>query len=162
LFGLPDRASDVERGRRLAVELAKMFASDFSPEPDGVAPAEPLTFATTGTRRFETDYWKTIVTLAHGKFRTKDNADCFQDEPTREALRKEYPRGPLKRDLDALGDYLLRHHTRAIEKAGLQGKAWAGEHAFEWRTDFEFSHWGGCLKSRNGDGHERNIVVRIP
>lgn len=80
LFGLPERASDPERGRRLAIEVAKMIAAD----PVTVPELTSWTLAETGTRSFETAFWKTIVSLAHGRFRTKDNADCFQDEPTRE------------------------------------------------------------------------------
>jgi hypothetical protein len=161
LFSLPERADDLQRGRRLALELAKWLASDIDPAKLDPRP-EPLTLAATATRQFETLYWNTIAALAHGKYRTKDNADCFLDEPTREALRKRIPRGPLKRDLDALGDYLLRCHERAIEKSGMKGKAWAGEHAFRWQTDFAFSHWGGWVRNQNGEGYERNIVVRIP
>src|SRR5205085_8110675 len=106
-------------------------------------------------------YWKTIASLAHGEFLNKDNADCFQDEPSHEALCKRSGQRP-KRDLDALGDYLIRHHARTIARAGLKGKAWAGEQAFQWDTDFEFIRFGGWLKNQQGRGHERNLVVRIP
>jgi hypothetical protein len=122
LLSLPERAADAERGRRLAIELARWFAAGDDPViADPLA--ESLTFAQTTTRAFETAFWRTIVTLAHGRFLTKDNADCFQDEATRQALRARKRRGKLKRDLDALADYLLRYHARQIARAGLDGKA---------------------------------------
>lgn len=160
LLSLPERAADAERGRRLAMQLARWLPA--VDDPVFADPlAESLTFPHTTTRQFEIAYWRTIVSLAHGRFHTKDNADCFQDEATEEALRERKPRGKLKRDLDALGDYLIRYHNRQIARAGLEGKAWAGEHAFCWQTDFAFSYWGGWLQGKNCEPRERNIVVRI-
>src|SRR5262249_61559369 len=82
---------------------------------------EPLTFADTSRRAFEVAYWKTIVSLAHDKFRNKGSADCIQDPVTHAELPHH------QRDLETLGDFLLGYHNRAIARAGLTGKAWAGE-----------------------------------
>jgi hypothetical protein len=115
-----------------------------------------LTFWRTARRPFEVAYWKTIAALAEGEFRNKDNADCVLDKVTQACL------GHHHRDLEALGDYLLRYYTRVIRQAGLGHEAWAGEHAFVWRTDFDFSWWGGWLNNQSGHAYERNLVVRIP
>jgi hypothetical protein len=161
LFSLPERATDARRGCRLAMGLARLLATEDPPAP-GDPLAESITFAATSTRRFETAYWKTIANLAHGSFRNKENADCCQDDASKTALQERCLRGSPKRELDALGDFLLRYHTRAIARAGLQAKAWAGAHHFRWDTDFDFNWWGGWLKNQGGEGCERNIVVRIP
>jgi hypothetical protein len=152
LASLPEKSDDPEGARKLTAELERRLAPPGEPE----APDEGLTFAATARRNFEVAYWKTIALLAHGKYRNKDNADCVQDEPTRAALRHHH------RDLEALGEYLMRRHARAIRRAGLKGKAWVGEHAFHWRTDFEFPWSGGWSRNQDGRGYERNIVVRIP
>jgi hypothetical protein len=152
LTSLPERASDPARAENLSAELRRRLA----PPDEFELPGASLTFAATALRRFEVTYWKTIALLAHGKYRNKDNADCVQDEPTRKALRHHH------RDLEPLGEYLMRRHALAIRRAGLQGQAWVGEHAFHWRTDFDFPWSGGWARNQDGRAYERNIVVRIP
>ncbi len=152
LAALPEKAADGQRCRNLVEELERCL------EPPAAAPEPPegLTFRHTGQRRFEVAYWKTIAFLAHGRFRNKATSDCVQDAATRKALRHH------RRDLDALAAYFLRYYARAIADAGLRSKAWAGEHAFRWRTDFDFSWWGGWVDNQTGALHERNVLVRIP
>jgi hypothetical protein len=152
LAALPARGGDPVRAQRLTAELTRLLAAPEQPEN----PGEGLTLAHTARREFEVAYWKTIALLAHGKYLNKDNADCVKDEATRKALRHH------RRDLEPLGDYLMRRHARAIAQAGLRGRAWVGEHAFHWRTDFEFPWSDGWARNQDGRGHERNIVVRIP
>ncbi len=151
LAALPEKAAEPVAGKRLAEHLEGLLGPD---EEDNLGP-EGLTFASTCRRAFEEDYWKTIAYLAHGKFRTKSNADCVRDEPTREALPT------WQRELDSLARYLMRQHAQAIEAAGLAGKAWVAEHVFAWRTDFDFSWMGGWARNLKGP-QERNVVVRIP
>jgi hypothetical protein len=151
LASLPRRASDPVGGRGLAEEIEASLAPD-----EEEATGEGLTFGATATRQFEVDYWQTIAFLAHGKFRNKCNADCVRDEPTRAALARH------QRELDTLARYLVkRHAAAAVARAGLAG-AWVGEHAFAWRTDFDFAWMGGWAKNQKGAGRERNVVVRIP
>src|SRR5262249_17572118 len=118
--------------------------------------ATPLTYHRTARRPWEVAYWNTIAALADGKFRNKDNADCVLDEVTRATLKHHH------RDLEALGDYLIAYYGRVIARSGLKEEAWAGEHAFLWRTDFRYAWMGGWLHNQEGRTHERNIVVRIP
>ena len=60
----------------------------------------------TARRSFETAYWKTIATLATGRYRNKDNADCVHDHATLAKLDHHH------RDLEALGDFILKHYRR--------------------------------------------------
>lgn len=117
---------------------------------------EPITFRWTARRSFEVAYWKTIAELAEGKFITKDNADCAED-PVTQALRPHH-----RRDLDALGDYLLECHRQTIERAGMAGKVLTGDLPFRWRTDFEFPWMGGWRHNQEGKAEERNLMVVIP
>jgi hypothetical protein len=66
------------------------------------------------------------------------------------------------RDLEHLGDYLIERHRESIAKAGLEGKALVGELPFEWRTDFDFSVFGGWKRDNEGHSYERDILVIIP
>jgi hypothetical protein len=118
--------------------------------------SEALTLEHSARRSFEVDYWNTIAALAEGQLINKDNADCVLDKVTQTRLQHHH------RDLEPLGDYLMQYYDRAISRAGLQGAAWAGEHAFTWRTDFDFSWWGGWINNQSGHAYERNIVCRIP
>ena len=154
LATLPDRASDPVGGRELAARIEERLGPAEDREA-GISPAS-LTFAATATRDFEVSYWKTIATLAHGRFRNKDNADCVRDDVTRAALAHQ------RRDLEALGRYLIEQHAAAIDRAGSGPRAWVGEHVFSWRTDFAFDWSGGWAKNQKRRGQERNIVVRIP
>src|SRR5207247_1909779 len=88
---LPEQASDADAGRQLAGELQRNL------EPEPAPPPEPLTFAQTARRSFEVCYWKTIASLAEGKYLTKNNADCVRDPVTQRLLSHHH------RDLDALG-----------------------------------------------------------
>ncbi|HEV8060208.1 MAG TPA: M28 family peptidase [Gemmataceae bacterium] len=159
LAAFPEHAQDRSRAEKLAAEIRPLIA------PDSAADSKKsldtgMIFETTMTREFEVDYWQTIATLAHGAFQNKDNADCFQDEPTNEALTRLDRQH--RRDLEALGDYLIERHRRSIASAGMTGQAWVGEHAFYWKTDFEYQRWDAWVRNQKGEVHERNIVVRIP
>lgn len=155
LTNLPKHASDAKRAEGLAQEIRNLVADQATDQAD-----DSVTYGSTATREFEVTYWNTIAALAHGDYRNKANSDCFQDEPTQEALTR-LSRGH-KRDLDPLGDYLIRRHQQAIVEAGMEKAAWAGEHAFRWETDFEFPRWDAWVKNQNGSLHERNVMVRIP
>jgi hypothetical protein len=64
--------------------------------------------------------------------------------------------------LERVGDFLMKRHEKAINEAGMAGKALAGEIPFTWSTDFDFQDFGGWRKNRDGSGYERNILVVIP
>jgi len=116
----------------------------------------PITYGYTANREFETRYWKTIATLATGRFLNKDNADCISDPATRKLLKHR------RRDLDALGDWLLGYYRKLINKHGLPGRALAGELPFRWETDFDFPWMDGWRFNQLGDVRERNLMVVIP
>jgi hypothetical protein len=158
LDSLPERATNCQRGRRLAEELRRgIEPAPTSPPPARKPEAAPsLTLEGTARRPFEVAYWKTIAGLAEGKYITKDNADCVRDSVTQACL----PHG--HRDLDALGDYLLAYYARTVKAAGLTGKALVGDLPFPWRTDFDFSWMGGWQKNQEGELHERDLIVVIP
>jgi hypothetical protein len=117
---------------------------------------EPITYQYTATRAFEVEYWDTIAQLAAGRFLNKSNADCVRDPATQKLLK--HP----KRDLDALGDWLLTYYRKLIAKYRMRGKALVGELPFEWRTDFDFPWMGGWLSNQLGKAEERNLLVAIP
>ena len=156
LESLPSRASSPGKGHWLAEELKSIV---IPPQPARRARAhEPkgLTFAYSSRRAFEVDYWKTIACLSNGKCLNKNNADCVHDPVTQNSLIHH------RRDLEALGDYLLSYYKKVIASAGMTGKALAGELPFTWQTDFEFSHFGGWLGNQEGQTRERNLIVIIP
>jgi hypothetical protein len=153
LAELPGLAADPEAGRRLVEELEHRL-EPAGPE-EGPAPAS-LTFAHTARRSFEVAYWKAIAHLAEGRFVTKCNADCVLDLPTHARLPHHH------RDLDLLGDYLLGYYQRAVDRAGMTGRALVGDLPFRWQTDFDFAWMGGWVRNQGGDGHERNLLVAIP
>ena len=155
LAAFPEHAVDADRARQLADQVRSLVGEDRKLDSEA-----GVTYPTTMTREFEVDYWETIVALAHGKFQNKDNADCFQDDATKEALTDLARQH--RRDLEALGDYLIDRHRQSIEAAGMTGKAWVGEHGFRWTTDFEYQRWEAWSRNQKGEVHERNIVVRIP
>ena len=150
LGALGRQAARPERSRRLADELRGRLATDAQPLP------EALTYARTARRAFEVSYWRTIASLAHGRYLTKNNADCVLDRPTRARLRHR------RRDLAALGDHLLARHRKAVAAAGMSRRAFVGELRFAWRTDFEYPWMGGWLDNREGRACERNLLVAIP
>jgi len=152
LAALPDRASDSKEGRRVQQELEKIIKLPEAPQDL----PQPLTCHETATRAFEEAFWQDILTLSHGRYINKDNADCVQDPATLSKLTHHH------RDLEHLGDYLLSLHRKAIAEAGMEGKAVCGDLPFQWRTDFDFSLFGGWKINQEGHGHERNILVVIP
>jgi hypothetical protein len=117
---------------------------------------EPITYQHTATRAFEVAYWKTIKQLSAERFTNKDNADCVRDRATQKLLKHK------KRDLDALGDWLLAHHRKLIAEYGMAGKAIAGDLPFGWQTDFDYPWMGGWLANKLGKIRERNLLVAIP
>jgi len=116
----------------------------------------PLTYQHTATRKYEEDFWNRIFFLACGEYINKDNADVVLDHPTLGAARHR------ERDLHRLGDYLLQSHRQAIAESGMEGRAEAGELPFKWKTDFDFSQFGGWKANLEGKEYERNILVIIP
>ncbi len=117
---------------------------------------EALTFDATATRAYEEAYWKDILTLSHGRYLNKDNADVVQDPPTLQRIEHH------ARDLEQLGDYLIERHQQAIVAAGMKGKAVVGDLPFRWQTDFDFSLFGGWKTNQEGRARERNILIVIP
>jgi hypothetical protein len=150
LDALPGRSCDPERVQALVKRLRGSLARS---EKGNV---QPLTYSRTATRPFEVTYWKTIYDLAHGQYRTKNNADCIRDDATQEALAHH------RRDLDDLGDFLLGYYEELIGKHDLAGKALAGEMPFRWQTAFPFPWMGGWVNNQEGEAHERDIVLVIP
>jgi hypothetical protein len=151
---LVHKANEAERGRRLVQKLRdEVIDSSEQPPAD---PNDSLTYRHTAKRAFEVEYWKTICFLAHGQYRTKNNADCVQDEPTLGALAHH------RRDLDDLGNYLLNYYDELIGKHGLRGKALAAELPFRWSTSYPFKWMGGWAKNQEGAAEERDIVAVIP
>jgi len=116
---------------------------------------DPVTYSYTATRAFEIEYWKTIAGLAT-RFVNKENADCVRDRATQTMLKHK------KRDLDALGDWLLAYYRGLIARHGMEGRALAGELPFQWRTDFDYSWMDGWLSNQTGALRERNLLVMIP
>ena len=123
---------------------------------DAVVPKPPLTYRRTATRSFEVAYWRTIVRLAHGRYVRKDNADCCRD-PVTQSLLAHY-----RRELEALGDYLLDYYRRVVQQAGMSGKAAVGELPFRWQTDFRFPGPMAGPGNQEGRLEERDLVVVIP
>ncbi len=151
---LPAHTTDPHAGRRVREELEALL-EPASTGADG-SRLGSLTYDSTATRTFEEAYWGDIATLAHGRYLTKDNADCVLDPVTRAHEPHD------RRDLEELGDYLIGRHRQAIAAAGMAGKALCGELPFAWRTDFPFADFGGWLANHEGKAHERDIVVVIP
>ncbi|HBI43755.1 MAG TPA: hypothetical protein DDY78_13020 [Planctomycetales bacterium] len=132
-----------------------LIETEKAPVPQGRAP-ESRTYARTATRAYETQYWKTIAFLSEGKYVNKNNADSIRDAATRRQLSHEGC------DLIALGDYLLAYYAKAIDGAGMKGKALAGEIPFQWRTDFDFPWADGWAANQDGRSHERDLLTIIP
>lgn len=153
LASLPGRSGDADAALRLVSELEKTLER---PTRAKSPPPTARTFEHTANRPFETAYWKTIASLAEGEYRNKCNADCVHDDATRAALAHQH------RDLEALGDHILRHYQGTVAAAGMTGKALVGELPFVWRTDFDFSWMGGWLRNQDGKNYERNLIMVIP
>lgn len=152
LNSLPSRTVRPASGRRIRAGLKKLIAP---PRANAKLP-KPLTYDLTATRSFEEAYWNDILTLSRGEHVNKSNADVVQDEATLQAV--EHP----ERDLEELGEYLIRRHRAAIREAGMEGRAVAGSLPFEWQTDFDFPQFAGWRRNREGTTRERNILVMIP
>jgi hypothetical protein len=125
------------------------------PHRKGAKVPDSFTFARTARRAFEVAYWKTIATLAEGRFLNKNNADCVRDVVTQNMLPYH------GRHLDPLAEYLLGYYRKLITGAHLSGKALAGEHRFRWRTDFDYSWMGGWLMNLERPA-ECNVIAVIP
>ena len=104
----------------------------------------PLTFDLTARRSFEVAYWRAIATLSGGRFLTKNNADCARDarDP-----RGTVPPPPRPRPARATSSS-PRTRDRS-PPAGLEGKAFAGDLPFHWRTDFDFA-WSDGWRANQG------------
>ena len=126
-------------------------------EPKHRPPPRARTYQSTATRAYEVAYWQYLATLSTGEFVNKTNSDVIDDPPTRERMTTH-----LKRDLYALGEYLMQQYRAAIADAGMEGAALVGEHVFKWDTDFEYKQFGGWVANQDGGETERNIVVVIP
>ena len=150
-----DSANRAETGMLLARTLRGQLAPETGQTPG--RPLESITYRRTATQAFETRYWQTIAGLADGRFRHKDNADCPADGVSEAA----YP-AHCKRDLDALGDYLLAYYRRLVIRTGMSHRVAVGCLPFHWRTDFDFSWQGGWRRNQNGELEERDLVVVIP
>src|SRR5262249_34958988 len=131
------------RGGDLYAPVTALLEPEAAPLPrrSGAKTPDSLTYARTAKRSFEVAYWRTIATLAEGRFLNKNNADCVRDAVTQRLLPYH------GRHLDALGDYLLDYYRKRIA-AARHGTALAGEFPFRWSTDFDFSWMGGWLMNR--------------
>jgi hypothetical protein len=153
LDSLPKDNSAPERCQRLVEELSWKGGSASGKKAR--ATPKSLTFARTAQRSYEVRYWNTIAALANGAYKTKDNADCVNDDATRPLLPHHH------RDLEALGDFLLDYYERLVAKFKVR-QALVGDLPFHWQTDFEYPWSGGWLKSQMEPPPERDLVVVIP
>ena len=147
-----------DQGQSLGDQLRDLIAAEKKQLPSSsetVLPAS-LTFSGSADRSFEAQYWKDICTLSAGEYLNKANSDCILDAATQKKLIHH------RRDLEALGDYLLAYYRRVIDEQGMQGKALAGDLPFKWETDFDFDWWGGWVKNQDGHALERNLMMVIP
>jgi hypothetical protein len=149
---LSDRTADQAIANRMKAAVANLL------NPANSSPSLPsgITYGNTATRTFEEAFWNDILYLAHGQYLNKDNADCIRDAVTMQHLTH------FQRDLESLGDYLIKRHRQAIVEAGMEGEAVCNELPFQWQTDFDFSLFGGWMNDQEGNGYERNILVVIP
>jgi hypothetical protein len=140
----------------LAVAIQPLVQPAASPLPRGRGAKLPrsLTYAKTARRSYELAYWKTIAALSEGTFLNKNNADCVRDATTQSQLPY------FDRQLDVLGDYLLRFYGQRLAAAKQDG-AMAGSLPLQWNTDFDYSWMGGWLQNRDRPA-ERNLLVMIP
>ena len=143
-------AADSEKADLMRKALKKIIAKDEFSLP------ETLTYSETAKRSFEEAWWNDIKFLAHGEFIYKDNADIMMDETTLSLVQKQ------QRDLELLGDYLIRRYRKLISQESMEGKALVGELPFKWNTLFDFLQYGGWVANQEGSMHERNILVIIP
>lgn len=149
LNSLPERANVPKEGTRVQRAVQALLG------PDAVLPTS-ITYAATATRAYESAYWQDILTLAHGRYVNKDNADVVDDPATQKLITHPH------RDLEPLGDYLIERHSQAIAAADMVGRAWVGDMPFRWQTDFDFRFFGGWKLNQEGQARERNLLVVIP
>ncbi len=149
LNSLPDRAKEREEGPRMKKAIESILEQDAALPP-------PLTYDLTASSVYEQAYWQDILTLSHGRYITKDNADVVDDPATKKAVEHR------QRDLEELGDYLIERHRQAIALAGMEGVALVGDIPFRWQTDFDYAGFGGWKINQQGQPRERNIMVVIP
>jgi hypothetical protein len=145
---LPDA---VAKGIRELIEPAPAE----SPLESGGRVPDSWTYSHSTRRSFEIAYWKTIASLAEGALLNKNNSDCVLDEPTQRTLPYH------ERQLESLGDVLLRYYQKKIAAAKMSDKALAGVMSFRWRTDLDYSWMDGWRKNQDADA-ERDIIVVIP
>ncbi len=158
LASLKERSIDPHAYQLVQASLQEIIASAGDAEK-AIVPGsipDPITYHETRKRDFEVSYWNDIKTLSDGSYLTKDNADVVLDPTTEGEVTHHH------RDLDYLGDYLIRRHRDAIAKAGMEGRARCGELPFHWRTDFDFPLFGGWKSNQEGHAYERDILVYIP
>ncbi len=149
---------DRERAARLAKHLRTCLASPrpTGGEGPGVRGGPSLTFECTANRAFEEAYWNTIASLSAGQFVNKNNADCVLDHHTQPVLKH------LSRDLEGLGDHLLRYYEDLIAARGMSDLVHVGELPFRWETQYPFNWMGGWQHNQEGRTYERNLLVVIP
>jgi hypothetical protein len=152
LASIPERCKDPDKGKSILSSITSYLQA---PSAEETVPGF-LTFGETATRAYEEAYWNQIFFLAHGKFINKDNADIVDDSQTTKQVHHPH------RDLEKLGDYLIKRYREEIVAAGMEKKAEVGEISFTWETDFEFHHYGGWKADQEGSAHERNILIIIP
>ena len=146
---LSEHTTQRTEARRMQQTMQSLVKAD-------LALPNAITFDATATRAYEEAYWKDILTLSHGRFINKDNADVVDDPPTQKIIEHHH------RDLEALGDYLIERHRQAIVDAGMEDNAVMGDLPFRWQTDFDFRLFGGWKINQEGHARERNILVVIP
>lgn len=164
LSELFQKIADPNKGDKLRQEIERFIEPPAKAEASGrgtsdvPSPALPeaITFEETATRPFEESFWNDIFVLSHGVYLNKDNADCVQEPQTLSRLIHHH------RDLEALGDYLLGRHRRAVAAAGMDGRAVCGEMPFHWKTDFDYPLFGGWKNNQEGHTYERDLLVVIP
>jgi len=151
-----DCAGRNDCGKRLGDELRDIIEKEKPRSSVKKALPAALTFSYSARRSFEVQYWNDISYLSSGTYMTKANSDCILDAVTQGRLKHH------RRDLEALGDYLLEHYRRVAAECGMLGKALVGDLPFRWKTDFDFNWWGGWANNQNGRAEERNLMVMIP
>jgi hypothetical protein len=157
LEGFLDSLFEKALDRGLVHRLVNELRCGLEAEPsDRPGLHQTLTYQHTARRAFEVALWKHIAELSTGTFVNKNNADPVLDRVT------EKDRPGQRRDLDALGDYLLAYHTKVIAEADMTGRALAGELPYCWQTDLCYPWMGGWLGNFEGTAYERNLVVVIP
>jgi len=152
LDSLPELSRDEKIANKIKASVEKLLTK----QDNTFFPSDNLTYHSTAIRVYEEVYWKEIFELAHGKFINKDNADVVQDDTTLSHVTHKH------RDLQRLGDYLIRRHRENIKKAEMEHRAEVGELPFLWETDFEFHNYGGWQANQVGSEYERDIVIIIP